>query len=143
MVRGKPPVTRFKWFKNEAPLEEERGRIRIRSKTDGATDAAQWSRVRFNDLETMDMGFYRCEANNGLETISGETVIKVRLGSNSKRKGTKKGFLRGRTKKSANTNMKLSFISKANINTSRLKLPLILDQIDLVLQLILIFTRGC
>lgn len=30
VVRGDPPVIRFKWFKNEAPLEEERGRIRIR-----------------------------------------------------------------------------------------------------------------
>ncbi len=35
VVKGEPPVTRFKWFKNEAPLEEERGRIRIRSKTGG------------------------------------------------------------------------------------------------------------
>ena len=34
VVRGDPPVVRFKWFKNEAPLEEERGRVRIRSKTD-------------------------------------------------------------------------------------------------------------
>ena len=33
VVRGDPPVVRFKWFKNEAPLEEERGRIRIKSKT--------------------------------------------------------------------------------------------------------------
>ena len=39
------------------------------------------SRVRFHDLETMDMGFYRCEANNGIETISSETVIKIHPGN--------------------------------------------------------------
>ena len=32
------------------------------------------------------MGFYRCEANNGIETISAETVIKIHPGN--KRKGT-------------------------------------------------------
>lgn len=83
-ARGRPPVIRFKWFKNEAPLEEERGRIRIRSKT-GSGDT-QWSRVRFTELETMDMGFYRCEASNGLETIKGEIVVKIHPGN--KRKGT-------------------------------------------------------
>ena len=89
VVRGNPPVVRFRWFKNEAPLEEERGRVRIRDKTGGSLDQAsgtQWSRVRFQDLETMDMGFYRCEANNGVDTISGETVIKIHPGN--KRKGT-------------------------------------------------------
>ena len=57
VARGQPPVSQFKWFKNEAPLEEERGRVRIRSKT-GSGDT-QWSRIRFTELETMDMGFYR------------------------------------------------------------------------------------
>ncbi len=52
----------------------------------GNQDEAQWSRVRFQELETMDMGFYRCEASNGLDTISGETVIKIHPGN--KRKGT-------------------------------------------------------
>ena len=41
VVRGDPPVVRFKWFKNEAPLQEERGRIRIRSKTDEAGKKSQ------------------------------------------------------------------------------------------------------
>lgn len=34
----------------------------------------------------MDMGFYRCEASNGQDTLSGETVIKIHPGN--KRKGT-------------------------------------------------------
>ena len=85
VVRGDPPVQKFKWFKNEAPLTEERGRIRIRSRT-GAGSEKQWSTVRFQNLETMDMGFYKCEASNGVETLKGETVIKVHPGN--KRKGT-------------------------------------------------------
>ena len=88
VVRGNPPVVRFKWYKNEAPLHEERGRIRIREKTGGYADQAgtQWSQIRFKDLETMDMGFYRCEANNGIDTIRSEMVIKIHPGK--KRKGT-------------------------------------------------------
>ena len=85
VARGQPPVIRFKWFKNEAPLEEERGRIRIRSKTGSGGDS-QWSRVRFTELETMDMGFYRCEATNGFDTIKAESVVKIHPGN--KRKGT-------------------------------------------------------
>ena len=84
VVRGQPVVSVIKWYKNEAPLMEERGRIRIRSKT-GSGDV-QYSRVRFSDLEPMDTGYYKCEANNGLDTIQAETVIKVHLGN--KRKGT-------------------------------------------------------
>ena len=56
-VRGQPPADRFQWFKNEAPLQEQRGRIKIRSKT-GSGDI-QWSTVKFKDLETMDMAWYR------------------------------------------------------------------------------------
>ena len=86
VARGQPPVIRFKWFKNEAPLEEERGRVRIRSKTGSNGGDSQWSRVRFTELETMDMGFYRCEATNGFDTIKAETVVKIHPGN--KRKGT-------------------------------------------------------
>jgi hypothetical protein len=83
-VRGQPPALKFRWFKNEAPLKEERGRVKIRSKT-GSGDT-QWSRVRFHVLETMDMGYYRCEASNGVDTVRGECVVKIHPGN--KRKGT-------------------------------------------------------
>ena len=32
----------------------------------------------------MDTGYYKCEAYNGLQTISSETVIKVHLGNKRK-----------------------------------------------------------
>ena len=31
-VRGHPPASEFRWFKNEAPLSEEKGRVRIRTR---------------------------------------------------------------------------------------------------------------
>ena len=83
VVQGQPPASTIKWYKNEAPLIEEKGRVRIRSKTGSGGDT-QWSRIRFSDLETMDTGYYKCEAYNGLQTISSETVIKVHLGNKRK-----------------------------------------------------------
>jgi hypothetical protein len=41
-------------------------------------------------LETMDTGFYRCEASNGVSAVDGESVVKVhRAGSGSGRKSAK------------------------------------------------------
>ena len=84
-VRGRPPVTDFRWFKDEAPLVEEKGRIRIRSKT--GTGEIQVSRVVFQSVNPMDTGFYRCEASNGLSVTSSESMVKVhRSGSGPGRK---------------------------------------------------------
>ena len=86
-VRGFPPASNFRWFKDEAPLMEERGRIRIRSRT-GSGDV-QVSRVVFQSLNTMDTGFYRCEASNGISVTHGESMVKVhRGGAGSGRKKT-------------------------------------------------------
>ena len=76
-VRGSPPATAFRWFRNEAPLLEEMGRVKVKSYTDqGPT---QWSQLRFRALETLDTGFYRCEASNSLTTLRSNSVIKVNL----------------------------------------------------------------
>ena len=74
-VKGQPPASEFRWFKNEAPLAEEKGRLRIRSRT-GSGDS-QMSRVVIQTLETMDTGFYRCEARNGESVANGESLVKV------------------------------------------------------------------
>ena len=74
-VTGHPPVAEFRWFKNEAPLVEEKGRVRIRSRV-GSGDT-QLSRVIFRTLETMDTGFYRCEASNGEAVANAESLVKV------------------------------------------------------------------
>lgn len=80
-VSGAKPAGRFRWFKNEAPLHEEKGRIKIKEKTGGSADETQWSRVRFRDLEVMDSGFYRCEASNGVDTVKAESMLKVHMAS--------------------------------------------------------------
>jgi hypothetical protein len=82
-ARGDPPVTAFRWYKNEAPLIEEQQRLRVRDYLKPSSDSGgQSSILRFKELETLDTGFYRCEATNGLgETIKSTAVLKVNLGS--------------------------------------------------------------
>ena len=36
-----------------------------------------FNRIRFRELDVHDTGFYRCEATNGVQTISGESIVKV------------------------------------------------------------------
>ena len=73
---GDPAVTDITWFRNEMLLTREAGRVKIRTKV-GSGDT-QWSRVRIKPLETMDTGFYRCQATNGKQTVSAESMVKVR-----------------------------------------------------------------
>lgn len=60
------PLPRVNWFKNEAPIEAEKGKVLIK-----------WSRVRehadrvrarliINKLDTHDTGYYKCQAVNGV-----------------------------------------------------------------------------
>merc|ERR1719266_1465100 len=84
-VEGSPPATKFHWFKNEAPLKEEPGRVKVKDWLKGTE--SQWSILRFRELESLDTGFYRCEASNAEATIKSEAVIKVNLGSGRRRGG--------------------------------------------------------
>mgnify|MGYP002056477614 CR=1 FL=1 len=84
-VEGSPPATKFHWFKNEAPLKEEPGRVKVKDSLKGTE--SQWSILRFRELESLDTGFYRCEASNAQTTIKSEAVIKVNLGSGRRRGG--------------------------------------------------------
>ena len=65
-VRGEPPASKFRWFFNEAPLLEEPGRLKVKNFMKGSS---QSSVLRFQELETLDKGYYRCEASNDLITI--------------------------------------------------------------------------
>lgn len=78
-VEGEPPARSIKWFKNEAPLQEEQGRVKVKSNLKGSD--TQWSILRFRELETLDTGFFRCEASNGKVTVKSTAVIKVNVGS--------------------------------------------------------------
>uniref|UniRef100_T1IJ71 Tyrosine-protein kinase receptor n=1 Tax=Strigamia maritima TaxID=126957 RepID=T1IJ71_STRMM len=73
---------RFYWYKNEAPLKEERGRLLIRrysiSKKTG--NSGYGSRIRIGDAETHDTGYYRCDVVDGHQTLSSTGILIVKMG---------------------------------------------------------------
>ena len=76
---GDPRVTEFRWYKHDAPVILERGRVRIKSNFD---ETPQWSTLKINVLETLDTAFYKCEADNGVERVSSDAIVRVNLGLN-------------------------------------------------------------
>jgi len=77
-VKGDPPATDFLWYKNDAPVIIERGRVRIKS---NLADSPQWSMLKINVLETLDTAFYKCEATNGQDKVSSDAIVRVNLGT--------------------------------------------------------------
>nr|XP_057913759.1 tyrosine-protein kinase transmembrane receptor ROR2 [Doryrhamphus excisus] len=71
-VAGNPRPT-IRWLKNDAPVVQEQGRITIRK-----TEAG--SKLRIQDLDTTDTGYYQCVASNSLKVISATGVLYVKLG---------------------------------------------------------------
>lgn len=71
-VAGNPRPT-IKWLKNDAPVVQEQGRISIRKTESG-------SKLRIQDLDTTDTGYYQCVASNTMKVISATGVLYVRLG---------------------------------------------------------------
>uniref|UniRef100_A0A4W4GZT6 Receptor tyrosine kinase-like orphan receptor 2 n=1 Tax=Electrophorus electricus TaxID=8005 RepID=A0A4W4GZT6_ELEEL len=71
-VSGHPRPS-IRWLKNDAPVVQEQGRISIRKTESG-------SKLRIQDLDTTDTGYYQCVASNTLKVISATGVLYVRLG---------------------------------------------------------------
>ncbi|GAA6232940.1 tyrosine-protein kinase transmembrane receptor ROR2 [Lates japonicus] len=71
-VAGNPRPT-IRWLKNDAPVVQEQGRITIRK-----TEAG--SKLRIQDLDTTDTGYYQCVASNSFKVISATGVLYVKLG---------------------------------------------------------------
>ncbi|XP_076875754.1 tyrosine-protein kinase transmembrane receptor ROR2 isoform X2 [Brachyhypopomus gauderio] len=71
-VSGHPRPS-IRWLKNDAPVVQEHGRISIRKTESG-------SKLRIQDLDTTDTGYYQCVASNALKVISATGVLYVRLG---------------------------------------------------------------
>ncbi|ELV13365.1 Tyrosine-protein kinase transmembrane receptor ROR2 [Tupaia chinensis] len=61
-VAGNPPPS-VRWLKNDAPVVQEPRRVIIRKTEYG-------SRLRIQDLDTTDTGYYQCVATNGAKTIT-------------------------------------------------------------------------
>ncbi|KAM9307380.1 tyrosine-protein kinase transmembrane receptor ROR2 [Pholidichthys leucotaenia] len=71
-VTGNPRPS-IRWLKNDAPVVQEQGRITIRK-----TEAG--SKLRIQDLDTTDTGYYQCVASNSIKNISATGVLYVKLG---------------------------------------------------------------
>ncbi|KAK2819386.1 hypothetical protein Q5P01_024947 [Channa striata] len=71
-VAGNPRPS-IRWLKNDAPVVQEQGRITIRR-----TEAG--SKLRIQDLDTTDTGYYQCVAFNSFKSISATGVLYVKLG---------------------------------------------------------------
>uniref|UniRef100_A0A672MUR7 Receptor tyrosine kinase like orphan receptor 2 n=1 Tax=Sinocyclocheilus grahami TaxID=75366 RepID=A0A672MUR7_SINGR len=68
------PWPSIRWLKNDAPVVQEQGRVSIRK-----TEAG--SKLRIQDLDTTDTGYYQCVASNSIKVIAATGVLYVRLGS--------------------------------------------------------------
>ncbi len=75
-VAGHPRPS-IRWLKNDAPVVQEQGRVSIRK-----TEAG--SKLRIQDLDTTDTGYYQCVASNSIKVISATGVLYVRLGTGGK-----------------------------------------------------------
>ena len=71
-------ATDFKWLMNDAPLFEEKSRIKVKTNLDSDP---QWSMIRIKSVETLDTAFYQCTASKGEESISSTAIVKVVMGS--------------------------------------------------------------
>jgi len=54
-VAGSPRATAWQWFKNDAPVIVEKGRVRIKSSLE---DSPQWSMLKINVLETLGKSYF-------------------------------------------------------------------------------------
>ncbi|KAL1456792.1 hypothetical protein WDU94_001493, partial [Cyamophila willieti] len=76
-VTGEPPPISLRWFKNDAPLLEDKKRILIKPFKSKFKNGLG-SRLRISSLESLDKGFYKCEASNGLRSIETSMILMVR-----------------------------------------------------------------
>ncbi|XP_076069681.1 tyrosine-protein kinase transmembrane receptor Ror-like [Oratosquilla oratoria] len=75
---GDPPPTKFRWYKNEAPVMEVKGRIVARKyQYKRGTTPVFGMRLIMRDLEVHDKGYYRCEATNGVDKAVSTSIILV------------------------------------------------------------------
>lgn len=77
-VSGDPPPNRFRWYKNEAPVIEEKGRVVVKKYRTGSS--VHGSRLRISDVDTHDTGYYKCEASNGVDKVDSTGIVIVRMG---------------------------------------------------------------
>ncbi len=72
------PLPAINWFKNEAPVEQEKGKMMIRQNI--LSGGRVRSRLFINHLDTHDTGYYKCEATNEAGTVESVGVLLVNSG---------------------------------------------------------------
>lgn len=75
-VEGTLPIS-FKWYKNDALVLKEKGRVNVNVQEN-------LSRLKINNLNTLDTGYYKCEASNKWGKIESTALLKVAVGSANK-----------------------------------------------------------
>ena len=76
-VSGDPAPNRFRWYKNEAPVLEEKGRVVVRKYRTGSS--IHGTRLRIADVDTHDTGYYKCEVSNGVDRVESTGIVIVRM----------------------------------------------------------------
>ncbi|KAG5342853.1 ROR1 kinase, partial [Acromyrmex charruanus] len=80
-VVGDPPPTKIRWYKNEAPLEENRPKITIKKihaqMHEHVAQNLAGSRLKITNLDVSDIGFYTCRVTNGKDQIQSEGTLRV------------------------------------------------------------------
>lgn len=71
-VAGNPRPS-IRWLKNDAPVVPEQGRVTVRKTESG-------SKLRIQDLDTTDTGYYQCVASTPHRSIAATGVLYVKLG---------------------------------------------------------------
>ncbi|KAB7496272.1 hypothetical protein Anas_07449, partial [Armadillidium nasatum] len=95
-VTGDPPPLKFRWYKNDAPVIEEKGRViarRYQYKNEGETIFG--GKLTLKDLEVHDRGFYRCEITNGVEKVASTGILLVKPGFQDSAPESKASIPRG------------------------------------------------
>ncbi|XP_051876197.1 netrin receptor DCC-like isoform X2 [Pristis pectinata] len=67
------PLPNIKWLKNDSSISQEPGRVTIRKTEYG-------SRLRIQNLDTTDTGYYQCIASNSNATIKATGLLNVKHG---------------------------------------------------------------
>ncbi|XP_072153670.1 protein sax-3-like [Bemisia tabaci] len=86
-VGGEPAPNKHQWFKNEVPIEEQRGRITVKRYPPKRVDfgaSVLGTKLVINHLDPHDRGYYKCQVSNGISTIESTAVLMVKAPPSSK-----------------------------------------------------------
>ncbi|XP_015784668.1 tyrosine-protein kinase transmembrane receptor Ror isoform X2 [Tetranychus urticae] len=74
IFESNPGKIKVSWYKNEAPLEPDE---RIEIKQSKPAKEKTVARLKIQSVMFLDSGFYKCEANNGKDTMESVAIVRV------------------------------------------------------------------